>query len=355
MSEENKSKEENGEMTPDQRLAWLRDRGVLVETPEERKAKAITEIMKEPDGEDAAEETIAYVMVPHDTSKPLQEFTFQPNRIAVDGDKLVQHLKPLFGGDDANVDFSLLKEQAAANPLLASATDGDGAAPTVSDEALQQVAKQGSVETFTLVHSTPSNEFTSIQIYLDEVGLLKKLPLNPRASEYAKRAGFEPPPQFYGNVLLGRVRTYPKVEHMNFVMGKDTALDAEWLKRATTENLEYQMQLNQITGRNDVQPGVSGADGVAKKEEGYTWTQTEEELELIVRLPVDATSKDVKCKYHPQSLQVSCRSEVLVSLDLFERIDPEGCTWTLERDSKFAELIVTMEKIEVALWPRIRD
>lgn len=36
--------------------------------------------------------------------------------------------------------------------------------------------------------------------------MLKRLPLNKRASDYALRAGFNPPPQFYGDVFMGRVK-----------------------------------------------------------------------------------------------------------------------------------------------------
>jgi hypothetical protein len=44
-----------------------------------------------------------------------------------------------------------------------------------------------------------------VNIYLDEAGMLKKLPLNARASELALKCGFNPPPTFYGDVYVGRV------------------------------------------------------------------------------------------------------------------------------------------------------
>lgn len=121
------------------------------------------------------------------------------------------------------------------------------------------------------------------------------------------------------------------------------------------ENLEYQTQLNSITGRTEVQPANVGEDGSAKAEEGYSWTQTDEEVEVVVQLVEGATFKDVQVKYHPQSIEVKCRKEPLLSLRLFERIDPDGCTWTLDRDGGETKLVITMEKIETASWPRIKD
>jgi len=190
------------------------------------------------------------------------------------------------------------------------------------------------------------------------VGMLKRLPLNKRASDYAAQAGFNPPPQFYGDVFMGRIQQKPALKNLSFCLGPDTAPDAPWLQAATAQNLEYQMEMNRITGRNDTQqPAISGSDGNAVAEEGYSWTQTEEELEVVVPVAGDAASKEVSVKFRPQQLDVSFRKEILVSLPLFERVDVDSCTWTLEKgDSETSKrLVVTMEKAEQAFWPRIRD
>jgi hypothetical protein len=121
------------------------------------------------------------------------------------------------------------------------------------------------------------------------------------------------------------------------------------------ENLEYQTSLNTITGRSEVQKAVDGEDGIAKSDEDFSWTQTEEELEVVVPLPGDVQSKDVHVKYSPQTIQVKYRKEPLLSLSLFERIDPDGCTWTLDRDGEEKRLVITMEKVEAASWPRIKN
>jgi hypothetical protein len=104
-----------------------------------------------------------------------------------------------------------------------------------------------------------------------------------------------------------------------------------------------------------VQKAVDGEDGIAKAEGGFSWTQTEEELEVMIPLPANIQSKDVQVKYLPQSFQVKCRNEPLLSLSLFERIDPDGCTWTLDRDGEKKRLVITIEKAEAASWPRIKN
>lgn len=341
--------DDDDDMNLEERMAWLRERGVLVETPEERKRGKVVAAMRLADTLGAE---ISYVLVPADTSKPLQELTFQ-SITGIPGDLLIEHLKSAFSKkSDENVDVELLKSQ--ATQTLTGSADTPG---TVSDAALQQVAAEANVESFSLVHPIPANNFTGINIYLDEVGMLKRLPLNKRASDFAARAGFNPAPTFYGNVFLGRVQQKPALKNVSFLLGADTAPDAPWMKAATTENLEYQMEMNRITGRSDLQqPGVAGGDGKSKEEDGYTWTQTEEELEIIVLLPSDAISKQIAVKFFPKKVTVSYQKESKISLQLFERMEMDACTWTLEKGSDDQKkLVITMEKLEQAFWPRICD
>jgi len=130
-----------------------------VETAEERKRKQVVGAMKLADQLDSAE--ISYVLVPADTSKPLQEFKFKPIA-GVPGDQLLEHLKPAFSKKaDQTVDTELLRTQ--QQQTLAGVD-----APSVSDATLQQVAAEANIETFGLVHPIPSNNFLGIQIYLDE-------------------------------------------------------------------------------------------------------------------------------------------------------------------------------------------
>jgi hypothetical protein len=57
----------------------------------------------------------------------------------------------------------------------------------------------------------------------------------------------------------------------------------------------------------------------------------------------------------PQSIVIKCRKEPVLTLQLFERVDPDGCMWTLDRKGDSLKVVVTLEKVEQALWPRIKD
>ena len=313
-----------------------------METPEERRSgQAI-------DSQGGEPTEIAFVCIPSDTSKPMEERTAQVPA-GYRGDYLVQYLQKAFQGDSDKVDISLLQQQ--ARQTLAASPDTPS---TVSDTALKQVAAQASVETFTLVHPTPLNQFTSIHIYLDEAGMLKRLPLNPRASSYAERAGFSPAPQFYGDIFLGRVQKKPALCNLPFNLGVDTAPEAPWLRQAMSDNLDFQKGMNEMTGRTDIrQPDVVGSEGKAKQEDGFRWTQTEEELEISVPIPAAAKSKDLQVKFRPRDLSVTVLKESKVNIRLFEQVDVDGCAWTIDRKGDDTALVITMEKAEGALWPRI--
>lgn len=159
--------------------------------------KQIRDIMNEKD-EVGDGEIIYCVHIPQDETLPLKELSVYTNTDRT-GDILIDHLKPFFRSLTDKVDVSLLKDQS-------DQFFGNNTMPsTISDEAIARVADEGQVEVFCLVRPVPSNKFISINIYLDEIGMLKRLPLNRRAGSLAKQAGFDPEPLFYGDVFVGRL------------------------------------------------------------------------------------------------------------------------------------------------------
>jgi len=305
------------------------------------------------------ESTIHFVLIPSDTSRPLQELaiTYDPVANGGGGDLLLEHLKPKFREKSDEVDLNLMDP---SQQQTLSSVD-----VSVSQTTLQSVAREGHVETFSLVHPTPENGFASYQLYLDEIGMLKRLPLNTRAAEYARRAGYDPPPTFYGDVYLGKTvrRAGSSTIRSASLRLSDAAMDAPWLSSAATTNLQYQLERNKLQGRSDVQPGADGADGNAKQEDEYSWTQTEEEIEIRLVLPSDedraTAKKNVKAHFRQQSFEILYHQKPLLILVLFERVDVDSCTWTLESkqagDQNANVLVLSMEKVEPAYWPRIRD
>ena len=123
-----------------------------------------------------------FALIPHDTSKPIRSVFLPPQPTA--GDNLPNFCKPYFA-DSNSVDVNLLNQQATKQFSSGQLSGMDPS--NISASAMNKVAAQGSVETFPLVHPGSTNKYCGVYIYLDEVGMLKKLPPNLRASQIATR------------------------------------------------------------------------------------------------------------------------------------------------------------------------
>jgi hypothetical protein len=347
----------------DSRLQYLKDHGVEVETVEDRRAaeeKAskssgeISAIMAQlavslsgpANGADTK-----FILIPHDTSKPMRQLSLTAKEgVETNKDAIPNYVKPYFA-DSNSIDASLLAAQATKQ--FASGDMKDLAKTNISTAAMNRVAATGSVETFPLVHPADTNKFTGVYIYLDEVGLLKKLPPNVRATQIAAACGYNPPPNFYGDVFIGRCQTKPAFTNLDFLMDVDTDRGAEWMRRAVSENLEYQQAMNQITGNKNSQPAKAGEDGNVVEEMYYSWTQTDDEIEIVFKFEDDCDKKKFNVKFMPQSVKVMYDGKQAHAITLYSKVDCDGCTWTVDGKRK---LVVTFEKADAGVsWPRISD
>mmetsp|Transcript_35027 Transcript_35027/g.84765 ORF Transcript_35027/g.84765 Transcript_35027/m.84765 type:complete len:379 (+) Transcript_35027:123-1259(+) len=375
MTDNNNSEDDKDDgMTPEQREEWLKDRGVQIETPSDRRRaekassgdsvsildQMIMMRLQDSDADDGSqshEQAIKFVYIPHDDSRPVRTLSV-PVAVSqsIPGDALPEYVKPYFAADRTSIDASLLKEQAMKQ--FAGGDLQQLAETKLSAETMNAVASQGSVETFPLVHPADTNQMTAVNVYLDEVGLLKKLPTNRRVSQLAEACGYNPAPNFYGDVFVGRVKTQPKLDNIDFVAGVDTdPSSATWIQRAVSENLAWQQEMNKVTGKTgQTQLGQAGTDGAVATEDSFTWTQDDDELEIIVpdlagAAGIGLNKNVVKVNFKPRSIKIVYDGTEKLSFDLYNAIDVDGCTWTIDRD----KLVITCEKSESgATWPRVK-
>jgi len=357
MSATTPTKDED-DMTPKEREAWLKSHGILIETPEERKAAAasggVASIMLQLQGADVSGDIdgVEMAFVPADASRPIRPVKLPPGLYQPGtGDAAVKFVKPYFASNTASVDAALLKEQASKQFAGGNLEGLDMSKLTTG--AMNAVAAEGSVETFPLVRPADTNKHQGVYIYLDEVGLLKRLPSNSRATAIAESCGFNPPPNFYGDVFIGRVATRPVMMNVDFVVGKDTDRSAEWMKRAISENLAWQQEMNKIQGKSDTQPPAAGTEGKAVQEAGFTFTQDDDEVEIIVAFDDGIDKKAIKVAFLPKSVMVTYKGEEVLSIGLFDKVDVDGCSWQLDGKTN---LLLTMEKAQAGvIWPRIKS
>jgi len=84
--------------------------------------------------------------------------------------------------------------------------------------------------------------------------------------------------------------------------------------------------------------------------ENYKWSQTDDEVEIIVTCPASEKplKSRVKVSYgRGDALTVVCDGVQLIHWSpLFAPIDPSGCSWTIDGST----IVITLEKREEREW-----
>ena len=166
-------------------------------------------------------------------------------------------------------------------------------------------------------------------MYLDELGLLKKLPVNSRAMALARACGFDSV-SFYGDMFVGCVQAEPSPMRNEDFFIKDLDSSSPWLKQAGAENYEYNKSMQQLKdamrekggmssmGMGDGDGGMPGGDG-----DGYTWSQTDDEVEVSIEVPAGTRARDVKIAFTSTAMRVTVGlAETLALPALFRRVRP---------------------------------
>jgi len=314
-----------GEGDEGSKIDWLRQRGVEIDLAEDREAERAN-----PDP-DKGFGSFEYVHLPADeTAEPTICSAHVDNM-----DVLPRVLKRAF--IDGGVASGVLQAQMGKHT---------GELP-VSEASIERTLAEGCVESFCLARSSERNGFRTINMYLDEAGALKLLPLNTRAMQLARRCGFEPPPAVHGDVFVARVSTQPLVANTDF--GRDELQpNAEWLASAPSDNMEAQAVQARELGLPEQGPAVD-EEHVA---EGYKWIQTDEDVELQVDVPVGTRAKSIDVNIKPKAVTVKVDKVELLTISTFlASISPDDSSWTVE--PKSGVLTITMEKTSHLVWPTL--
>lgn len=308
-----------------ERVEWLKARGVEIEFPEDRK--------RDSKDSSAVTRSIVLVLIPWDSSVPYREVVIEYSDTGA-GDRLVHALRPHFKGDSSSIDVGMLNETAKSQ-------FGSSELPKISNNTLSLIAQEGSVEAFPLSHACEDNNYTQVNLYLDEVGRLKNLPLNSRASKLAETCGLKNV-QLAGDMYVGRIRTFPGtgIKHENFRL-VDLDSDAVWLRGIEKQNYEWGLKTNKVAMESRDTMDNKGED----KENNYTWHETVLGVEVRYKLPPGVTKKEVNVTFKTSSMVITnklTKSTLLEIKKLKGSIRPDESTWTINDGC----LEITMEKVD---------
>lgn len=97
--------------------------------------------------------------------------------------------------------------------------------------------------------------------------------------------------------------------------------------------------------------GMDGTDLTSGGGEGYTWTQTSEEVEVVIPVAAGVKAREVHVKYGVGSLLARVGgSDPVLDAQLEGRIRPDESSWSISGDGDSRTLQITLEKQTPGPW-----
>jgi len=90
--------------------------------------------------------------------------------------------------------------------------------------------------------------------------------------------------------------------------------------------------------------GTDGnAEEVERAEDGYTWSQKADEVQISFKLAKSAAKKDVKVTFKPSSISVTVHGNSMLDGTLAGRVDLDDCTWCLTNGGQELQVMLTKQ------------
>lgn len=259
------------------------------------------------------------------------------------GDLLLELLKARFA-DGASVKDDIVQDQFAGTAI-----------GNISAEALNGATACGSCEIFPLQRPSEANGHRGINVYLDEVGVLKNLPINKRATALANTCGHSC--SLHGQIYIGRTQGGTASQSVNVDFSvNELDSSAAWVQTARLESIQQSQQAQafhkQMDASNLKQVNIGeGPDGDddADGSKGYSWRQTDEDVEFSLDLPEGMTAKRLEVQILPKMVKVMAKDSgaLMKELKVFAPIRPDDSTWTVSSGL----LQISLEKVSAGKWP----
>ncbi|KAJ1463148.1 hypothetical protein M885DRAFT_610166 [Pelagophyceae sp. CCMP2097] len=315
-------------MSMDERMDFLRARGVEIEESESRKASA-------PAAKPAVGPAFTYLHIPADASARVTAHT-SPSARGID--VLRALVGPIFASDESLDERTVEREtkQRLLNMMTGSALNAPSAG------TIQKLAAAGGVEAYPLAQPTADNRWRSVKLYIDEIGALRQRSRNARAEKLAEAAGLSGL-AIHGDAFVGRVELREGLQQNVDFVEEELASGSAWATAARHDHARaYESVPEQAKAFK------------AEETEAYGWSQTNDDVEVRVKnVPLSGVplSKRVKVSYGKgDELNVSVDGASVLSLSpLFAPVAPDESSWSVDGDT----IVITMEKRDPRGWTTI--
>lgn len=93
-------------------------------------------------------------------------------------------------------------------------------------------------------------------------------------------------------------------------------------------------------------------DSGEKDENGYTWSEKGEEVQITFKLPTVAAKRDVKVKFSSAALTVDVHGSSLLDGSLGGKVDTDECTWCVANGGKELQVMLTKKNAK-DVWSKL--
>lgn len=342
--------------------------------------------------------TFKYVFIPTVESEPIA--TLEGDKSGgLSDDALAKNAKQYFFEQNGGATRALALENATpgekkvlakqirdqyTSPSSSAGSSEGGAASQLAqmdDDALIDVVKtsqaSATCEITALTVPTPTNNYRAVSMYGDDQGRTRNLPFNVRATAVMKACGHGLPPTssnedgkrsgIYGDVFVGRCidnETADIWERADLgVEEVEGDLDeVEWCRTARKKgggggrgSGSAAASLSGLMGNalrggggGGITGGANSIGGGEMSENGYKWSQNNDEVEIRLAVASGTKAKYVKVKFGRNTLKVTVAGQTLCDGETWSDVVVDDCTYTIQDDSESTdggrELCITLGK-----------
>jgi len=332
-----------------------------------------------------------YILIPADDTKPIQSLSASKDG-GLSNDALSNYAKDYFytlsgGANRAKILNEATDEE--KKQLAQSIRNQYANTPSaeslnkMGDDALLELIKtsesSGTCEITCLTVPTPLNEQKGVSMYGDDNARNRNYPFNHRATALMKACGHTfpqgssnedgKPNGIYGDVFVGRCHDdevkdiWERVDFTPDEVEGDLS-QKEWIRIAlkkggggghggsaaslsnTLSNIgKSNNGANLGTGALATEPGENQGDG-------FSWSQTDEEVEIKIKVAKNIKAKHVKVKFGKKSLKVTSAGQTLIDGETWAEFSIDDSTFTIQDDEESGgrELCITLGKKEMETW-----
>jgi HSP20 family molecular chaperone IbpA len=308
-------------------------------------------------------QTFQYVFIPADPSAPVESRTGDKAGGLTD-DELVLSAKQYFFVQSGGAKKAQALKEASPEQRhqlaeqFREAQTGNPMMQKLSDEQILSFVESSQsnpqCEIMALTVPTKGNGYQAVSMYVSESGEGR----NDRASNLLEACGHRLPetankrtPGVYGDVFCGRCHDNEGEDEWRRVdfEPRDMEESSDWMTIAKRQGGGGGSGASNVASLTGTMGQLQSQQQVQQKQEddlGYTWDQTEDEVEMKMAVPATIKAKDVSIKFARSSLTVKVGGEVLVEGATGGTVVVDESTYTLQDSGEGRELCIIMGKHE---------